>query len=213
MNDSTDRFRWLKWIDRFNIALAVIAGLAAVALMVNVVFDVAGRFLLNKPIPPTLDFTQYAWMPTLIALGLGLALQRGEHIRVSLLTSPTSSRVQRIVEIVAMVFTLATLAPLTYFTAIKAYDAMNLQEAAVGSPWMVIWPFRWIVTLGLIGLFLQAIAELVRAATVETFISNDDDVDALIEQEQSLTHTLGSDEDQIFDEDQPSARATEVSAR
>jgi TRAP-type C4-dicarboxylate transport system permease small subunit len=192
--ESQDRFRWLGWIDRINAVLAILGGVAALALMVNVVLDVLGRILFHHPIPPTLDLTQFAWMPTTIALGLGYALHRGEHIRVNLLTSPTGPRTQRVIEVVSMAFTLATVAPLAWYTATRAQASMELGEAAVGTQWMLLWPFRWIVVIGLLGLFLQTLAQLVRACTVTHFDPGDDDVDALLEQEQSLTIGLASDQ-------------------
>lgn len=188
MSESTDRFRWLGWIDRLNTALALIGGVAAVGLMLNVFLDVIGRTFLKSPIPPTLELTQYAWMPTLISFGLGFALLRGEHIRVSLMTGPTNQRTQRVIEIVSMSFAFATVAVLTYYTAIRAYDAQGIGEAAVGTSWLPIWVFRWIVVIGLFGLLLQALAQTVRACTVKEFFADDDNVEALIEQEESITH-------------------------
>lgn len=193
MIESNDRFRWLGWIDRLNAVLAIVGGLAALGLMINVVLDVLGRTLLHHPIPPTLDLTQFAWMPVLISLGLGYALQRGEHIRVNLLTSPTSSRTQRIIEIVSMAVTLATIAPLALYTAARAQASLASGEAAVSTEWLLLWPFRWIVVIGLGGLFLQAVAQLVRACTVTHFVPADDDVDAMLAQEESLAHELVSD--------------------
>ena len=74
-----------------------------------------GRFFFNRPLPGTLDLTQFAWMPSAVSLGLGYALLRGEHIRVNLLTAPTGPRTQRIIEIVSMVFTLGTVAMMIWF--------------------------------------------------------------------------------------------------
>lgn len=170
-----ERLEWLRWIDRFNTLLAVIGGIATVGLMLNIVADVIGRFFFNNPLPGTLDMTQFAWMPMLVSLGLGYALLRGEHIRVNLLTAPTGPRVQRIIEIVGMAFTLATVAMLIWFGTEKAQDAMGFGEKAVGTPWLSIWPFRWMIVVGLIGLLLQACAQLLRAITVAEFRPTDDD--------------------------------------
>lgn len=173
--DATDRVSWLKWIDRFSVLLAVLGGVATVGLMLNVVIDVIGRFFFNQPLPGTLDLTQFTWMPSLVSLGLGYALLRGEHIRVSLLTGPTGSRTQRIIEIVGMVFTLGTTALLILFGTEKAAEAMEFGEKAVGTPWLEIWPYRWVIVVGMVGLILQALAALLRAITVSEFKPVDDD--------------------------------------
>ncbi|WP_167042159.1 TRAP transporter small permease [Salinibacterium sp. ZJ454] len=195
VDDATERLPWLKWIDRFNTVLAVLGGIATVGLMINIVFDVLGRFFFNRPLPGTLDLTQFAWMPALVSLGLGYALLRGEHIRVNLLTAPTGERTQRIIEIVSMVFTLGTVALFIWFGSEKAVEAMNFGEKAVGTPWLEIWPYRWIIVVGMLGLLLQAIASLLRAITVEKFIPVDEDeAAAAIEAEETVL-------DQLQDED------------
>ncbi|MET0735534.1 MAG: TRAP transporter small permease [Microbacterium sp.] len=183
------RLAWLGWIDRFNVVLAVIGGLATVALMINVIADVIGRSLFNHPFPSTLELTQFVWMPILIGCGLGYALQRGEHIRVNLLTSPTSPRTQRIVEIIALTFTLLIVASLVYFTALRALQGTERAEAAVGNPWILVWPVRWVVVIGLIGLLLQTLAEIVRAWTVADFVE-EDEVALALEQESSAYELL-----------------------
>jgi TRAP-type C4-dicarboxylate transport system permease small subunit len=191
VDDTADRVPWLKWIDRFSILLAVLGGVATVGLMLNVVADVIGRYFFNHPFPGTLDLTQFAWMPTLVSLGLGYALLRGEHIRVNLLTGPTGPRTQRIIEIVGMVFTLGTTALFIWFGTEKAEDAMAFGEKAVGTPWLQIWPYRWVIVVGMVGLFLQAFAALLRAITVAEFKPTDEDETvAAIEAEETVFEEL-----------------------
>lgn len=192
--ETPERVRWLKWIDRFSTLLAILGGVATVALMLNVVMDVIGRYFFNRPFPGTLDLTQFAWMPSLVALGLGYALLRGEHIRVNLLTAPTGPRVQRIIEVVAMVFTLGTTVLFLWFGSEKAFEAMGFDEKAVGTPWLHIWPYRWVIVLGLVGLLLQAFAQLLRAVTVAEFKPTDEDeAIAAIEAEETVFEDLEID--------------------
>jgi TRAP-type mannitol/chloroaromatic compound transport system permease small subunit len=182
VDHANERLPWLKWIDRFSLLLAGLGGVATLALMINVVLDVVARFL-DRPFPGTLDLTQYTWMPSIVALGLGYALLRGEHIRVNLLTAPTGPLVQRIIEIVGMVFTLGTVILFIWFSTEKAAEAMGFDETAVGTPWLQIWPYRWVLVVGMIGLLLQACAQLLRAATVKEFTSSGDDEAAALEAE------------------------------
>jgi TRAP-type mannitol/chloroaromatic compound transport system permease small subunit len=175
VNDQTDRLPWLKWIDRFSILLAGVGGVVTLGLMLNIVIDVIARNLYNSPLPGTLDLTQFVWMPSLVALGLGYALLRGEHVRVNLLTAPTGPRVQRIIEVVSMVFTIGTVGLFIWFSADKAAAAMALDERAVGTRWLHIWPYRWVIAVGLICLLLQACAQLLRAVTVREFKPSDED--------------------------------------
>ncbi|MGO4689679.1 TRAP transporter small permease subunit [Glaciibacter sp. 2TAF33] len=191
VDDPTERVPWLKWIDRFSTLLAILGGIAIVGLMLNVALDVVGRFAFNRPLPGTLDLTQFAWMPALISLGLGYSLLRNEHIRVNLLTAPTGPRTQRVIEIVSMVFTLVTVAFFIWYGAEKAAEALNFGEKAVGTPWLEIWPFRWIVAVGMVGLLLQTLATLLRAITVENFVpADDDETTAVIEAEVTVFDEL-----------------------
>lgn len=188
--ETTERLPWLKWIDRLSLLLAVLGGIATVGLMVNVVVDVIGRFFFNRPFPGTLDLTQFAWMPILVSLGLGYALLRGEHIRVNLLTAPTRSRTQRIIEVVGMLFTLGTTAMFILYGAEKAEEAMSFGEKAVGTPWLQIWPYRWVIVVGMAGLFLQALAQMLRAITAKDFRPTDDDETAVLEAEETVFDEL-----------------------
>ncbi|WP_167045058.1 TRAP transporter small permease [Salinibacterium sp. ZJ454] len=172
---ASERFAWMRWVDRFSIVLASVGAFAAALMTVDIVFDVIGRALFNQPLPGTLDLTQYAWMPTVVSLGLGYALLRGDHIRVNMLTGPTGPRTQRIIEIVSMLFLLTFVGLLMWSGIEKTVVATGLGERATGTAWLAIWPFRWVVAVGLLGLFLQAAAQLVRAVTVKVFIPLDDD--------------------------------------
>ncbi|MGY1550551.1 TRAP transporter small permease subunit [Microbacterium sp. A588] len=195
---SSDRVAWLRWIDRFSILLAVLGGTATVGLMGNVVLDVIGRFFFNRSLPGTLGLTQYAWMPMLISLGLGYALLRGEHIRVNLLTAPTGERVQRIIEVVGMVFTLGTMVLFIWFGTEKAVEAMGFGEASSVTSWLVIWPYRWVIVVGMAGLLLQAFAQLLRAITAKEFSPVDDDeVAVALEAEATVFDELGREPETV----------------
>ncbi|WP_455834236.1 TRAP transporter small permease subunit [Pseudarthrobacter siccitolerans] len=195
LDEQPERFPWLRWVDRLSVGLAVLGGIATVAMMLNVVVDVIGRSFFSRPFAGTIELTQFAWMPTLVSLGMGLALLRGEHIRVNLLTGPTKQRTQRVIEIVGMSLTLCIAALLAWYGGEKAAEAMTIGERAVGVTWLDIWPFRWLIVVGMVGLLLQASAQLVRAITVEVFQPSDDaDVAAAIEDEETVLDELAHED-------------------
>ncbi|WP_314037688.1 TRAP transporter small permease [Dietzia sp. CH92] len=156
----------MRGIDRLSMSAAAIGGLTAVGLMLNVVLDVALRFLAGTPIEGTLDLTQYAWMPVLVSLGLGYALHRGEHIRVSLLTVSAGLRAQRIVEVCSLIVTVVAVVVLIWFSAERANESTHLGESAVGTAWLNIWPVRWVLVVGLVVLLLQTVVEIWRGWTM-----------------------------------------------
>ncbi|MFI5623393.1 TRAP transporter small permease subunit [Nocardioides sp. NPDC051685] len=179
--------RVLQVIDVMSIACAAVGGVVLVAMMCTVIADVTRRTLSNNPLDGTLDLTQFAYMPTVIALGLGYALLRSDHIRVNLLTGSAGPRTQRILEVLGMAFTLGTAAFLMQFGAQKAQMAQQFDESSVGVDWLPIWPYRWVVVVGLAVLGFQAIAQLVRAVAEPDFTPSDEgDVASAIEDEEPL---------------------------
>lgn len=172
---SIGRLSWLKWIDRVSTVAAALAGIATLGMMGNVIIDVIGRYAFKQPLPGTLDLVTFAWMPSLVSLGLGFALLRGEMVRVSLLTAPASPRTQRIIEILGMTLMLFTVGFLLWYGFEKAVESTEMEETAVGTPWLPIWVFRWAVIAGLAVLVLQSAAQLLRAATVKVFVPDDAD--------------------------------------
>ena len=154
---------WLRIVDRISIALAVAGGIGAVLLVANIVANVVSRTATGVPLAGTLDISTYIWMPAVTVLAMGYALQRGEHIRVSLITGPASPPTQRIVEVASLALTILILAALTYYTFLGALKAQGIGESATGTPWLDIWPMRFVITVGLVGFLLQTAAEIQRA--------------------------------------------------
>lgn len=173
--------RGLGWITRFNTLLGLLGGLVVLLMMGHIVVDVIARAFFNAFLPDTLAIVQYVWMPSLVALGLGYALVRGEHLRVDLLTSPTGPRLQRIIEIVGMVSILVMAGALVWFGVESAQIAQQRGERAVGAHWVPIWPYRWVVLIGLASLALQAVAQLVHAIAAKNFVPTDEFGSAAIE--------------------------------
>jgi len=179
--------RWLKVIDHLSLVCAAVGAIVLMAMMCTVIADVVRRGLFNHPVPGTLDLTQFAYMPTLISLGLGYALLRNEHIRVTLLTAPTGPKTQRIIEVLGMVFTIGTMAVLVWLGAQRAQVAQQISEHSLGVSWLAIWPYRWVVVIGMVVFALQAIAQLVRAIVAPEFIPTDaGEVAVVIEDEEPL---------------------------
>lgn len=164
--------RWLTGIDRLSTLLALLAGVVALAMMVNIVADVIGRLYL-RPLPGTVDLTQFAWMPIVVSLGMGYALLSGQHIRIGLLVDSSSERAQRVVEVFAMAVAFATVAAFSWYGAERAFRGMQMGEFSSATPWLPIAVFRWVIVVGLVGLALQAVAQLVRAFTVTDFVAPD----------------------------------------
>jgi TRAP-type transport system small permease protein len=68
-----------------------IASVMLASMMFLTFFDVAGRFILNKPIAGSLELTEYC-MALLVSFGIGYTALRKGHIRVDLLLQYTSRK-------------------------------------------------------------------------------------------------------------------------
>jgi TRAP-type C4-dicarboxylate transport system permease small subunit len=78
------------------IDLSTLLGLVAVALMmVHITLDVAGKFLLNEPVPATIAMVSSYYMVVVAFLALALAETRNGHITVEVLTEFFPMRVQK----------------------------------------------------------------------------------------------------------------------
>lgn len=78
------------------IDLSTLLGLVAVALMMlHITLDVAGKFLLNEPVPATIAMVSSYYMVVVAFLALALAETRNSHITVEVLTEFFPMRVQK----------------------------------------------------------------------------------------------------------------------
>ena len=163
VEDKAQEPRWLLYMDKISLWTAIAGGIGGILMVANIVANVTSRSIAGTPLPGTLDLSTYIWMPIITVLGMGYALQRGEHIRVSLLTAPASTVTRRIVEVASMVLTTIILAALFYYTLIGALSAARISETATATPWLEIWPMRFVVAAGILVFTLQALAEFYRA--------------------------------------------------
>jgi TRAP-type mannitol/chloroaromatic compound transport system permease small subunit len=154
---------WLRGVDALSLWLAVAGGLCLILMTATTVGNVISRWFLGAPLPGTLDLTTFVWMPAVALLPMGYALQRAEHIRVSLLTTGASSRAQRITEIGGLLLTALMLAVLVYLMFELAMQNAAVGETAPGTPWLSIWPMRGVAAFALLVFLLQTLAELFRS--------------------------------------------------
>jgi TRAP-type C4-dicarboxylate transport system permease small subunit len=93
----------LDWIDRAVFpVLGYVAAAVVLAMMLLTTLDVAGRYLLNKPIWGAFEITEML-LAALIFAGLPLVTLRNEHITVDLFDPVTPEWLFRIQHVVACI--------------------------------------------------------------------------------------------------------------
>lgn len=123
-------------------------------LMVLTVANVILRDVFNKPIRGTPELSEFM-MVIVIFLALAWCAVTRKHVRVELIVTHFSSRVQKILGSITLFITLGIFVVMTWQSVLEsmvAYDTTSILR-------LPHTPFYWIMTFGL-GLFCLAIAVL-----------------------------------------------------
>lgn len=138
-------------------ALAITGGLVILVMMLQVALDVMARNLLNAPLPGTLDFIRFWWMPLIVFLSLPYVHLQGAHIEVTLLVDGARRSAHRISQIFASIVGFVTVTVFLYYGVAEAQFSANLKEAALGTAVVPIWIPKIIMCIGLAVLLIQIV--------------------------------------------------------
>ncbi len=135
----------------FSVAdLFVEAGCVVIVLMMlHVVLDVAAKFLLNLPLPGTIEIVSAYYMVGVLFLPLGYVARENEHIYVELFTQKLSPRNLRRLEAAIGLVGGLSMAGVAWLTGLEA-----AARTASGERWetaaslIQVWPSRWILPVG-----------------------------------------------------------------
>jgi TRAP-type C4-dicarboxylate transport system permease small subunit len=143
-------------------ACGLISAVATFVMMVLVVANVAGRYLFNKPLTGTLEFTE-SLLVLIIFLSLALTQYDGGHIRVTLLTRRLPKRYARALTVGCMLAGAAFFTWCAYAAWVFAAQAHSFNEQEWGTVVFPLWPVKFVVFIGIamlaIQFLLDAIAE------------------------------------------------------
>lgn len=155
--------RWLGAVDRVSRALAGVAAAVVVIMAVHVFVDVTARTLANRPVPGTLEYVTYWWMPAVVFLALAGGQLRAEHMNVTLLTDLMTPRARRNAEVITLVIAALLIVVMAYFTLLGAIESTRIRQAALGVAVVPLWPAKWVAAAGLLAFLLQTAATIRRA--------------------------------------------------
>ncbi|GGL49808.1 TRAP transporter small permease subunit [Wenxinia marina] len=129
--------------------LAAIAAFALLCMMLHVVADVAGKYLLNQPIPGTAEIVASYYMVTAVFLPLAWVELRDGSIVVELFYDRVPPRFRRGLLIVAFALTAAFYGGLGWLSWQPAMHAWRIGEVVEGTWRVVIWPTKFLLPFGL----------------------------------------------------------------
>jgi len=157
--------RLLPSFDAFGYSLAMVAMAQTAALILIMLYEVVLRYGFNAPTLWANDLT-YMTNGTLFLFGAAWTLRMNAHVRIDFLSTRLPLRLQHFIN---LAFYLALFLPLIWYVgnaqAFKAWRAWMRKELEGMSAWEpYVWPFYTGITIGIIGLGVQVIAETIRHA-------------------------------------------------
>jgi TRAP-type C4-dicarboxylate transport system permease small subunit len=138
----------------------LISAVATFVMMVLVVANVAGRYLLNKPLTGTLEFTE-SLLVLIIFLSVALTQYDGGHIRVTLMTRRLPKRAARVLSIGCMLCGAAFFAWCGYAAWVYAAQSYSFNEHEWGEVVFPLWPMKFVVFIGIVLLAVQFLLDAI----------------------------------------------------
>ncbi|GAA4431163.1 hypothetical protein GCM10023169_35410 [Georgenia halophila] len=141
----------------------IISAVGVVVTMLAIATQVLVRWITDYSIPGLVELSQSCLVVSIFC-GLGWAGIRGEHVSVRLLTDRLSHRVNHVIDVIVWTGGSIFMAWLTAAAVLRAIESTADGEAgpSVTLVWY-LWPWRWVMAVGLAVLTLVALTNLVRA--------------------------------------------------
>lgn len=128
--------------------LAGIGGLVLIAMMAHIVADVFMKYVFRSPIQGTLEIVSHYYMVMAVLLPLALVEWRRESISVDIFFQLFPRWLRLISVIFGLALMVTVYSGLTYQTIFDAFRAFGINEKAMGSAEIIIWPSRFAFPLG-----------------------------------------------------------------
>lgn len=145
-----------KGVHRVTYAVCAVGMFLAIPLMLITTFDVLGRAIFNKPLPGTLELSEYM-LSILILLGAAYTQQVKGHVAVDFLTSKFSVNGRTICRIITDFLSLIIIAIMTIYGWIE-----GISETTVTDQLRVpMWPFKTLVAVGGFMLWMEILTDFI----------------------------------------------------
>jgi TRAP-type C4-dicarboxylate transport system permease small subunit len=150
----------------------LISAFATFLMMLLVVANVIGRYLFNKPLTGTLEFTE-SLLVIIIFLAVALTQYDGGHIRVTLLTRRLPKSVARMLTVIAMLCAAAFFTWCAVASWNFAAQAYSFNEQEWGEVVFPLWPMKFVVFFGIAMLAIQFLLDAI-AETIMPIAADDE---------------------------------------
>lgn len=150
----------IRWL---NIGTVTAACIVMLLMMAHITLDVGVRYFFNGQIVGTLEWVSFYYMVAVVFLALGYVEYKNENIRVDLFVQMMPKSVQLGFYIFACVLGVIFFGILFWQSLLDAISATQNAEEAMSNFRFLIWPARWALPIGFLGVLLAILANLMRA--------------------------------------------------
>jgi len=150
--------KWSNWV-----GYAVM--LTLIPMVLGGAYEVIARYAFKAPTVWSTDVTFMA-NGTMYMLGGAYALLKGSHVRTDMFYDKYSDRTKGIVDLITyLILFLPVMVVIFYISINDAIRAFELQEKSNAGLWQpILWPFRAVIPLAAVLLFIQGVSELLKSA-------------------------------------------------
>ena len=156
--------KFLKFVDASSRWTGTTISWLMIILVTELVYDTVARYVFNAPTKWSFDIS-YMLYSAIFMIGGAYTLLVGEHIRVDMFYERFSKRKRAIIDILGyLFFFFPTIGGMIVFGIIFVHESWQINEHCTISYWSPpLWHFKTIIPIGASLLFLQGIAEFIRA--------------------------------------------------
>ena len=127
----------------------LVAGAGLFLMMVVVVLDVTLKYLINQPVPGTLEMVSFYFMSVCAFLPIAYVQKTERHIVMTLATERLSPDALRVLIAVGYLVGAAYLCLIAWASTHEAIHMTEVRESSSAIHFeILIWPARWCVPLG-----------------------------------------------------------------
>lgn len=150
-------------IDRISYWSAQAVSAALIVMVAIIAYDVVMRYLFRAPTIWQYDLS-YMLGGSIVLLGAGYVHSQHKHVRVDILYNLFPEKARITIDIICtLIFFIPFYIGLIYIAGKHAIHAWNINEFSEVGFWRPrMWPFRSVISIGLIVVLLQGLAMFVR---------------------------------------------------
>ena len=162
------------WSDRFGYLVM----LTFIPMILGAVYEVIARYVFSAPTSWSTDVTFMA-NGTMFMLGGAYALLKGAHVRTDIFWDKFSESTKGRIDLITyLVFFLPTMTLIFFISWDGLVHSFQISERSNAGLWQpIIWPFRAVIPLTALLLFVQGISELLKSywavLTNEAFVQHE----------------------------------------